>query len=147
MTIIFYMFFLHFIADFLLQSREMGQKKSSQLVFLFKHILVQFLVFFAGLLFVLTPIKAYQIACVNMIFHGVVDWYIWRIYKYRVLFLAKKHVMLKIGEWSEPVIKDPNIIDFGKQFEYWNDAWFYTTIGFDQFLHFSSLILITWLVL
>lgn len=137
MLIFIYMFFLHFVADFFFQSREMGQKKSSELLWLLVHILIQFFVFFIGLLYVLTPLAAYQIACANACLHGIVDWYIWKLYKWNVGIRLKRQFK-----------DDEEAIQFHvDHWEYWKDKAFYTTIGFDQFLHMSTIVLVVWMML
>lgn len=97
---------IHYVADFLLQPREMGKKKSSEPKWLAGHLLIQFLCFlpFAGWLF----------ALLNCAVHGIIDWYIWRAYKYSVL---------------------KRFPDAGVDYKYYEDHLFYSTIGFDQLLH------------
>jgi len=119
---------LHFIADFLLQSREMGQKKSYELKWLNKHLSIQFFVMFLGLL----PFTGYHIAILfafyNSCIHGVIDWYIWRGYKASVWLRNRKY-----GHNKEQL---------ASTWKYWEDHLFYTTIGFDQALHITTLALL-----
>lgn len=136
MWLYIYMFFLHFLADFILQSREMGQKKSSEIHYLLGHVAIQWGVFFIGLMQVMDPFVSYQIACVKAGIHGLIDWYIWRIYKYRV------HMRLKA------MFPDEERYQFqADNFEYWKDKGFYSTIGFDQFLHHATIVFVTWMIL
>lgn len=106
---------LHFIADFILQSREMGKKKSQKFNWLVKHLCIQFLIFY--------PFTSLQFSFVNALIHGIIDWYIWKAYKYSVVkrFPLEKYT-------------------FYVDFKYWEDHLFYTTIGFDQMLHTATLI-------
>lgn len=150
---------LHFIADFLLQSRQMGQKKSEQFKWLVAHLSIQFAVFFVGILSYLciyakvylmnflnnppgpgTPyeyilsfaIFSFQFSILNTLIHGIIDWNIWKLYKVSVAFRNK----------------DKSVEELKKTFQYWNDHLFYTTIGFDQLLHTATIVaLYSWLVL
>lgn len=126
------LFFLHFIADFILQSREMGKNKSSHFPTLVKHCFIQLAVFLIGgaaWLSYLNPgapfyiilIVAGKFALVNAIIHGVIDWNIWKGYKY---FATKRAAKLAVPE----------------SYAYWEDHWFYTTIGLDQFLHAATIL-------
>lgn len=103
--------FLHFLADFILQPREMGKKKSSHLGWLAGHLLIQFLVFL--------PFVGWKLSLINAGIHGLIDNNIWNLYKFSVL------------KRNKLVIKE--------SFAYWEDHWFYATIGFDQFLHTATL--------
>jgi hypothetical protein len=127
MKLIAYAIFLHFIADFLLQSREMGKNKSHDLFYLLMHVMIQWLVMFGGLLFMLNPVAAYQIAAINAFIHGLIDWNIWRYYK--------RWVKFRFGNPKE------------QEFKYWEDSGFYSTIGFDQMLHMWSILFAIWFVL
>lgn len=125
MIVLMYMMLIHFVADFLLQSREMGQKKSSEPIWLLRHILIQWIVFVLCLFPVLGIAQAIMFSTANMIIHGIIDWNIWRLYKVSV---ALRFPELKL---------DPSK---AKDFKYWEDHVFYSTIGFDQMLHVLTLI-------
>lgn len=120
-----YLYALHFVADFLLQSREMATKKSSDINVLFNHCAIQYWTIILGL----CPFLGFGRACVvsasNALIHGLIDWHIWKGYKWSV---AKRDPTATPATWK-----------------YWEDHWFYTTIGFDQFLHISTLTLCLWL--
>ena len=122
-----YLLLLHFIADFILQSRAMGQKKSEHFKWLLGHVAIQFAVFAVGGLFVFD--NPLPFAFLNAFIHGVIDWHIWKLYKYSV--------------WKR---RDPELFgtidDLKKHWKYWEDHWFYTTIGFDQFLHGATIVLL-----
>jgi hypothetical protein len=102
---------LHFLADFVLQPREMGRRKSEDLKWLTGHLAIQFVCFlpfgpaFAG---------------VNAVVHGLIDWHIWRIYKWSV---GRRYGYVVAAEYP-----------------YWNDHYFYLTIGADQLLHAITLV-------
>jgi len=106
-------FFIHFIADFILQSREMGEKKSSSFKWLSKHI---------GIIFICFLPFGIEFALCNAFIHMLIDACIWNIYKITVYIRDKKATK--------------------ENWEYWKDGWFYDTIGFDQFLHGATIILL-----
>ncbi len=120
----------HFVADFLLQPRWMGTQKSSKIPVLLAHCAIQFAIVF---LFLLPwyPGEAFAVAALNTLVHGVVDWYIWNIYKFGV------------------VIRNPETHpdELKKTWKYWEDHWFYATIGFDQLLHTLTLVGLYFLLL
>lgn len=111
MTTLILALLVHFIADFLLQSRTMGQKKSSSLKYLSMHIVIIFLCFLPfGLKF----------AAANALIHMLIDGTIWNVYKASVYFRDKS---------ATP-----------QTWKYWEDSWFYSTIGFDQLLHCITIV-------
>src|ERR1700686_3859155 len=126
---------LHFIADGLLQSREMARKKSVEFVWLFKHLLVQFWVFFVCLaLFPQYHGHSFNVFCfalANALIHGVIDWNIWRFYKYSVLF------RLGIDHMNQ---NHPDVAGLKNSWQYWEDDFFYKTIMLDQLLHGLTLV-------
>lgn len=130
-------FSLHFVADFLMQSREMGQKKSSEVKWLLKHLGIQFGVFFVGLTLFVGPTLALGYAVLNALIHGLIDWHIWRLYKAWTHYRLNKGIGTpkEIKEWQD-----------NEEFHYWDDHWFYTTIGLDQFLHGVTLIILAGLL-
>lgn len=137
---------LHFIADFLLQSRDMGKNKSSQFPVLLQHIGIQFGVMALGLMLVLSPLTAIAVSALNAAIHGVIDWHIWRGYKAFAFFrLRKQAAVAATGEpdWNIPYEErfSKNFASLSKNFQYWEDHWFYATIGFDQLLHAVTIIL------
>lgn len=132
-----YLFFLHFIADFVLQSREMGKRKSTDLWYLTYHVIIQMTVMFLGTYFVLGDVKAFHFATLNGIIHGVIDWNVWKMYKYYVKRLIES------THGSDPFLNT----EAANQWRYWEDHRFYLTIGFDQFLHSITILLVIWIVL
>lgn len=129
----------HFIADFLFQPRWMATGKSEKLAILIKHCQVQYIVLsvILGIAFSFSAgpsgvLKSLLIALINAGLHGVVDWNIWRGYKKFVGWRMKTGRL----ETVEPA-----------KYPYWQDHWFYTTIGFDQLLHGLSLLFALWIVL
>ncbi len=130
--IIAYLLFLHFIADFLLQSREMGKTKSGNIVVLFQHLAINWTVIvlllpLAGVSFQL----AMAVSTLNAIVHGVIDWYIWRIYKLSVINRIRRAIKPQEFHMFRQLCLD---------FKYWDDHFFYVTIGADQLLHALTLI-------
>lgn len=134
--ILILMLMYHFIADFLLQSRDMGKKKSYDFLVLIQHVSIQFWVMYLGLIAMVGNSTAFKIAVCNMIVHGIIDWYIWRGYKiyagYRIKHGIDKHLQLNFEASGAPE----------SGWLYWEDHWFYTTIGFDQMLHSLTLVVL-----
>jgi hypothetical protein len=135
----------HFIADFVLQSREMGKNKSSNFSVLCQHITIQFYVILFGLAVVpgLSLEQAFLVALFNALVHGLIDWNIWRGYKQCVYFRIKKNN-------SHPLIIRSALADVDDTkngWMYWEDHYFYLTIGLDQLLHGLTLIALAGLLL
>jgi hypothetical protein len=112
----------------------MGKKKSSEPGYLAAHLGIQFVAF----LLVLIPFteRALYFSFANMVIHGLIDWNLWRLYKayaFRAIAKNPQHPLLT-GNPTEP-------------WKYWEDHWFYTTIGFDQLLHMLTLMLLAWSML
>ena len=105
-------FILHFIADFLLQRREVGQKKSSSLPHLAEHVFIIFVCFL--------PFGT-KFALMNAAIHMLIDACTWNAYKFSV------------------IKRNPKA---DQSFEYWKDHWFYVTIGLDQLLHALTIIIL-----
>jgi hypothetical protein len=125
---------VHFIADFILQSREMGKKKSQEVKWLLAHLSIQFLAFlFFG----------WKFALANAAIHGVIDWNIWRLYK---LFVSKRFAV--VDAFNHPLFtKQSPVSSAAPEFRYWEDHWFYATIGLDQLLHGVTLVLLAEILL
>jgi len=71
---------LHFVADFLCQTREMGLGKCSSNIILVKHIAAYSMVFLVASL--LTPAFGLVFVVVNGLAHAVTDWFSSRIGKW-----------------------------------------------------------------
>lgn len=137
-----YLFFLHLIADGPLQPREMGRKKSDNLIYLSGHVLIQYLTFLVGLIIArhygFLPVDTdYEarvlinsLALGNAAIHGLIDFIIWKGYKLSVVLRKPKHLFGRSIEGDKPA------------FKYWDDPYFYHTILLDQFLHVSTLVLL-----
>ena len=84
------LFITHFIADFLLQSRKMGKKKSEDI----KELVLHGFIIFWSFLLVTVSIFNWNIyfSLVYAIIHCLQDWYIWGGYKWLVKWrIAKKY--------------------------------------------------------
>lgn len=113
--------FLHFVSDFIFQSRDVATKKSSDKKYLRYHLEELGLTFLVGLLPFLGW-KAILFVILNTSIHGVIDWNIWKYYK------------------KQRANENP------ETFKYWEDKLFYTIIGFDQFLHGLTIMIILWII-
>ena len=118
------LFISHFIADFLLQSREMGQKKSQYFKWLVDHLSIQYLVmlFFMLIITDWNWLISTTFSLLNALIHGIIDWYIWKAYKLHAIRIIRRD-KIKV-----------------RDFKYWEDYLFYTTIGFDQLLHYATIV-------
>ena len=134
---------LHFIADFLLQSREMGQKKSKEFKWWIYHILIQFTVFMVALSFFIGPEKAFYFSLFNAIIHGIIDGMIWNVYSWGVLQRTYKgQNFFPKGSIGDHEHKQAHIKKLKETWKYWEDHWFYSTIGLDQLLHSLTIVLL-----
>lgn len=125
---------LHFIADFVLQTRDMGTKKSSEWRWLLAHLAVQFVIF--------APFTSVLFALANCAVHGVIDVSLWNIYKWTV----KKRIHIdEHGNQCHSLLtdRDTNFIPPKEpQWRFWEDSMFFMTIGFDQLLHGLTLVIL-----
>lgn len=150
--ILAYMFVLHFIADFLLQSREMGKNKSSNYTYLFKHLAIIFGIIFVGLVPFLGLKLAFVISFYNAVIHGVIDKNIWNLYKAFVIWKMKRDSFK--WTWMNGNLNIPHeeraakkLEEIQSEFKFYEDHWFYATIGFDQLLHALTIIALAGLLL
>jgi hypothetical protein len=133
--------FAHLVADFFMQSREMGRNKSKKPGWLLRHVGIHVAVFATFVYIALAAslggtsaphsvllLTSLIFAAINGVFHGVVDLTTWNLYALSVKYRAKHgHI---------PYDRDP------VKFRYWEDHWFYVTIGVDQFLHVAHILLV-----
>lgn len=131
--IIGYLLILHFISDFVLQSRRVAVEKSTRFNVLLEHLGVIGLVFAIGMApftinGMLKPVETLSFAGLNILAHGLIDWNIWRIYK-------------KFTAWQIAKGNREDLLP-SDTYEYWKDHYFYLTIGFDQLLHALTLVLL-----
>ena len=64
--------------------------------------------------------------------------YLWCGWEFS-LYNALVHLVIDATLWN--VYKEIRSTE-GKHFKYWEDSLFYTTIGFDQFLHVATLVIL-----
>lgn len=144
MKLLLLYFVAHFVADFLLQPRKMGKLKSEKPLWLLGHLAIQFAVFY--------PFAGWKFALANAAIHGVIDWNIWRLYKLKVYYQLRAVCRIEVEKTCQSRFEDyrvvgaelvkQKIIQYSELWEYWNDHWFYATIGLDQLLHAVTLILL-----
>jgi hypothetical protein len=133
-TVLAIMLVSHFVADFLLQSRHMGKNKSIYKSVLFEHIAIQFAIMVLALSGPCGPLLAAKISYFNAVVHGVIDWNIWKGYKWSVqkrITVNPQGVRCHQLMWLQ---------DGEEGWQYWEDHWFYATIGLDQLLHGLTLV-------
>lgn len=115
---------IHLIADFVLQSREMGKRKGIELKYLLAHIGIILVCFLVGACW----LPAW-FSVLNALIHGLIDSTIWRAYKLGVAWRVKKDMSHKL------LTKNPT-----NPWRYWEDQKFYLTIGTDQWLHVLTIL-------
>lgn len=108
--IIIYMLYIHFIADFVLQSDRMAINKSKSWKVLLEHSLVYYGTLATGL-FLYTMEIPPLLFSINFVSHFIID-------------AITSRINVKLWERNER-------------------HWFFVTIGFDQFLHTTILLLTT----
>lgn len=130
-----WIFFLHFVADFLCQPRWMAKQKSEQPAILLLHTVIIWIVMLLGLALTPEPTeKMIYFSFANAFAHGLTDMFSWKGYKWYAL---RQHDKMRE---EKPYLSS-------HEYKYWEDHWFYATIGFDQLLHGLALILLAgWLL-
>lgn len=114
-----YLLLLHFVSDFLLQNRLVATKKSSDFWYMFIHCFIIFCIFYLGLYFSSYSYGNMVLFCYSyVLIHFIQDTFVWRGYKW----IITKKLGNKV-----------------KDFKYWEESSFYSTIGFDQMLHTITL--------
>lgn len=114
--------FIHFVADFLFQSREMGIKKSRNIYWLITHIYIYSIITFIGwvLYFDLNFKMMFELISLTVFSHFLTD-YITSKLSSRFYLKSKKSKSLKESKYFEWL--------------------FWSIIGFDQLIHAITLIL------
>jgi hypothetical protein len=104
--------FIHWVADFVLQTKEMGMNKSKSDYWLISHVFVYSMVwFFIGMFFFKIP-QVILFVVTTFILHFITD------------YLTSR--------WTSKLYK---------QRKYYGFPAFFSVIGLDQFLHYTQLIL------
>lgn len=104
-----WVFFLHFLGDFVAQNRYIADNKSKSFSVLSLHVICYIIVLGLGVVGFQQNINTLTFCCVNYFFHFITDLITSQITKY---FWNKKNIYA-----------------------------FYTTIGFDQFVHSATLLI------
>jgi membrane-bound metal-dependent hydrolase YbcI (DUF457 family) len=114
--------FIHFVADFLFQSRQMGVKKSRNIYWLVAHIYVYSIITFLGWIFFfnLNLKMSFELISLTVFSHFLTD-YITSKISSKFYLKSKKSKSLKESKYFEWL--------------------FWSTIGFDQLIHSITLIL------
>lgn len=107
---------LHFLSDWILQPRAVAKRKTTNIMWLLKHLIVIHCTFALFSFVVGIP----QWVClINTVAHGLIDKTVWKLFS------------LTRGPFNEEYLK------YNKHAE---DYWFYFTIAVDQTLHICLLI-------
>lgn len=154
----------HFVADFLLQDREMAKNKSVKPGVLYEHLSIQVSSMFLFLAFPFMIkfggpglLMAAFFSVFNGIIHGLIDWNIWKLYKINAYNRIKKKGRELFDSCTGPlslITKEEDPEGFLKAcerveetgFKYWEDHLFYVFIGLDQLLHGLTIVgLLYWI--
>ena len=138
LPLIFILFF-EYLGDFVFQSREIATKKSEDGDSLQAHLQILSAFLFVPVMIVLSQtfgffggiVLSFFFCVANAIIHGVIDWNIWKLYKWIVYNRIKKQNPSSI-ECALKEFKDDRL--------YADDPVFYNIIGLDRLLHVSTII-------
>jgi hypothetical protein len=136
------LFVSHFVADFIFQSRKMGKEKSEKYEVLLHHLAIIAVGSVPAALYCFNYIDQSfgKYVFFNTLIHGIIDWNIWKLYKYK----AYKDILASVRsyETSEGLIGEKSVESGIENYKFWDDHWFYVTIGFDQLLHGLTIIIL-----
>ncbi len=130
MTTLYYMILVHFIADWVFQTRRMGKLKSSHPLWLLFHILIIWVCFLPfGL----------EFSTWNAGFHAIIDVTLWNLYKIKVVYPKYRQTIKFCPDISR---KDAWKMakNAAKRHRFLVDPWFKWTVGFDQMCHYTTLL-------
>jgi len=121
---VLFILFIHWVADFLLQTENMATKKSTSNYWLTQHVLayavgiipIGLLVFFMGHV---TWAGAILWVVLNSGLHWLTDYY--------------------TSRWTSQLYATKNFYNPNKYFKYFNFPAFFSVIGLDQIIHYSCL--------
>jgi len=113
----------------------MAVGKSKQPAILLLHTLVIAAVMAVGLVFFVPPDgRVIAFAGLNGIAHLITDACSWKGYRWYVRRMFTE---------EDGTLRESDMMEY----RYWEDHWFYTTIGFDQMLHGLALIILAGVLL
>ena len=119
MNTFYYILLLHFIGDFVMQSRKIAENKASNFYYMTEHCIIMMAVFAIGLYSAIPSSDTWcKFLALLWCTHFLQDTFVWRSYKW----IMTKQLGKKIAT-----------------FKYWKDHGFWITIGFDQMLHIATL--------
>lgn len=119
---------IHVIFDFVLQTRDVAKNKSSKLSYLIPHLFILLigLSIYASLSGRYSYYQGLGFVYGNILLHGLIDWNIWKLYKYIVYRRLSKGKKLYLATKN-----GDNVVDY----KYYDDSMFYNFIAIDQALH------------
>ena len=107
---------LHFVSDWILQPRSVAKHKTTNVVWMLKHLAIIHCTFSIFALIMGIP---QWICLVNTIAHGLIDKTVWKLFA--LIRGPFDEVYLKYNKYAE-------------------DYWFYFTVAIDQIMHICLLI-------
>lgn len=124
--------FMHFLADFYLQTDEQAVNKSKSIKYLLSHTFIYSVFMCLTMMLMLDPLKALLFGLITFILHTLTDFITSRVNKY----LLPKEVSYSLKLYKEK--ENINFTHFPEGRNYHN---FFLGIGFDQMLHYFQLFL------
>lgn len=119
--LVIWLWFVHWVADFILQTSEQAAGKSTSNVWLTKHVVTYTAVIALGVMLydVVTPVPNRPLAGVFVYLNGALHWT-------TDYFTSRYNARM----WKEGRVHD-----------------FFVGVGFDQFIHLTTLVLTAWWLL
>jgi len=147
----------HYVFDYLCQSREIAENKSTNYEALQDHVTTYIvgMSITAAIVFSFTwgsltgILGGICFAVFVGLIHGAQDWYIWRGYRYIVKERIIKFALDQVGKEYNTVHSIKYVIEnklkvFKDDKEYAEDKVFYDFIGLDALLHTITIVLFYW---
>jgi len=116
-NLVYWVIFLHFLSDWILQPRKVAKRKSSSIKWMLKHIVVIHVTFAILAYFAHVP---QYLVLLNSVLHFGIDRIIWNAYK-----------KIRVGDDYPQEYLDKN--------KWAEDYWYFFTIAVDQMLHLCIL--------
>ncbi len=133
-----FIFILHWLGDWVFQSKLMSETKSESNYVLFLHFLIYTVTLACAIPFLDESLfTRISFIALNGVLHVVFDGSWWRLYKLSVWKREYGTWFFNI-DWKERQEGKDKLRD---TYEFWNDSVFGYMLGFDQMFHFTCLVL------
>jgi hypothetical protein len=136
--IVIYLLLVHFIADFVLQTNEQASRKSTSIWYLLEHTISYSLTFWLAIGIVEGfTMKALEFYGITFVLHTATDY---------VTSRGTKKLWGNVTKWADEFTKTNYRLEYVKVKHANAVHNFFILIGFDQFLHFTQLMLTYYLL-